>query len=97
MRRKDKPPKGVGKDDLLSLKGMEPLDGLTRKVLEVSKEEIERREANDKDEPITTQCYSSSIYLPLWERVWNETSVVGQGSGMFAMNHRYFKYSRFVK
>ena len=44
MRRKDRPPKGVGKPDLLSVAGMEALDALTRKVLEVSKEEIERRE-----------------------------------------------------
>ncbi len=51
MRRKDKPPKGVGKPDLLSAPGMEALDQLTRQVLTVSKEEIERREAEaDSDE-----------------------------------------------
>jgi len=43
MRRKDKPPKGVGKPDLMSAPGMEALDALTRKILGVSKEEIERR------------------------------------------------------
>lgn len=53
MRRKDKPPKGVGKSDLLSVPGMEPLDGLTRDVLKVSKEEIERRESEDNEEPET--------------------------------------------
>lgn len=48
MRRKDKPPKGVGKPDLMSVPGMEALDKLTRKVLTVSKEEIERREAEER-------------------------------------------------
>ena len=48
MRRKDKPPKGVGKSDLMSVPGMEALDKLTRKVLTVSKEEIERREAEER-------------------------------------------------
>ena len=53
MRRKDKPPKGVGKPDLLSVPGMEPLDKLTREVLRVSKEEIERREAEAKNKKAT--------------------------------------------
>ena len=52
MRRKDKPPKGVGKPDLMSVPGMEALDKLTRKVLEVSKEEIEQREAEAKDKKV---------------------------------------------
>jgi hypothetical protein len=47
MRRKDKPPIGVGKADLLDTPGLESLDSLTRQVLTVSKEEIEQREAED--------------------------------------------------
>jgi hypothetical protein len=50
MRRKRKEPKDIGGADLLSVPGMESLDHLTRKVLEVSKGEIERREADDKAE-----------------------------------------------
>ena len=50
MRRKRKEPKGTGGADLLSVPGMENLDALTRKVLEVSKEEIDRREAEYKSD-----------------------------------------------
>ena len=46
------PPKGVGKPDLLSAEGMEPLDALTRDVLTITKDEIERLEAEDKTNEI---------------------------------------------
>jgi hypothetical protein len=54
MRRKDKPPKGVGKPDLLSVLGLEAMDTLTRKVLTVSKDEIERREREELEPKATT-------------------------------------------
>jgi hypothetical protein len=55
MRRKDQPPKGVGKPDLLSVPGMEALDKLTPAVLRVSKEDIEQAESdsNSDEEPQT--------------------------------------------
>ena len=56
MRRKDKPPKGVGKPDLLSAPGLEALDALTRKTLELSKEEIERREAAAEGEGLVHEA-----------------------------------------
>lgn len=55
VRRKDKPPKGVGKPDLLSAPEMESLDKLTREVLTVSKDEIERREAENKNRRLVTE------------------------------------------
>ena len=55
MRRKDKPPKGVGKPDLLSAPGLEALDALTRKTLELSKEEIERWEEGAKGGELATE------------------------------------------
>lgn len=48
MRRKDKPPKGVGKPDLLSVPGMEAMSDMVCKVLEVSKDEIDRRESESE-------------------------------------------------
>ena len=58
MRRKDKPPAGVGKPDLLSASGMESTDSLVRQVLTVSKDEIERREAESK--PTNDEARSNS-------------------------------------
>ena len=48
MRRKDKPPKGVGKPELLSAAGMESTAAVLGQALSVSKDEIERREAEAK-------------------------------------------------
>jgi len=48
IKRKRKGAKKEG-EDLLSVPGMEKLDHLTREVLKVPKEEIEKRERTDSD------------------------------------------------
>lgn len=47
MRRKDRPPRGYGKPDLLTPTPMKQTDDALRSSLTVSKEEIERRESED--------------------------------------------------
>jgi hypothetical protein len=49
VRRKDLPPKGVGKPDILSRKGMEVMDAALRDVLGVSREEVDRRERGEAE------------------------------------------------
>jgi hypothetical protein len=48
MKRKKKEPK-VGGADLLQVPGMEALDDLTRKILKIPKDEVERREKDWRD------------------------------------------------